>query len=80
MTSKAMTIKHPACQPRNQGWREGDLGGKMKTKLQQFTVALVTLKSDAGKLELWKTLHAIDEAAKVAGWEIAEQAEKKKGK
>lgn len=37
----------------------------------QFTLDLVNLKVRAGQLGLYRTMHAIDSALQVVGWEIA---------
>jgi len=39
-----------------------------------IAVKIVQLKHEAMKQELYKTFHALDEASKVVGWELAEKA------
>jgi len=38
--------------------------------------ALIHLKSEAGRLELFKTMHALDGATKALGYEVAEMRER----
>lgn len=40
---------------------------------EELAATLVQCKAEAGRLHLWRTLHAIDGATTVIGWEIAEQ-------
>ena len=49
-------------------------------RAMEFTTALVRMKDRSGRLGLWKTMHAIDEATKVAGWEIADLLAKRNPK
>jgi hypothetical protein len=37
--------------------------------LESFVAELVALKNEAGRLGLWKTMHALDEATTAVGWE-----------
>lgn len=44
-----------------------------KKKIQDFINRLVMIKHEAGKLELWKTMHSLEEPQRVVGWEFAEK-------
>lgn len=48
----------------------------MKPALRQarlrFAADLVLVKDRAGRLGLWRTMHALDAATKEVGWEIAD--------
>ena len=50
----------------------------MTTEAQQrqaerdFITDLVLLKARAGRLGLWKTMHALEEATQFVGWEVAD--------
>lgn len=37
----------------------------------RFVLDLLELKDRAARLELWRTTHAIDEATRAVGWELA---------
>lgn len=47
-------------------------------KISRFIAELVQMKDRAGRLGLWKTMHALDEATKAVGYEYAEILEKDK--
>ena len=45
-----------------------------EVKRNDLTTRLVLLKIEAGRLRLYKTMRAIDEATKVIGWERVEES------
>jgi len=45
---------------------------------RDFIVELIAIKHRAIQLGMIKTFHAIDEATKVVGWELAEMLERDK--
>lgn len=45
---------------------------------KELVVKLVNLKDEAGRKQLWQTMHALDTAVKVVGYEIADEIEKYK--
>src|SRR5687768_2734487 len=44
---------------------------ELTVERRQFITELVLAKDRAGRLGLWKTMHALDEATNAAGWELA---------
>lgn len=40
-------------------------------KIQKFITKLTLLKAEAGRLELWRTMHALELPITVIGWELA---------
>jgi phage gp36-like protein len=36
-------------------------------------LAILSAKSEAGQLGLWKTMHALDDASSAIGWEVADR-------
>ncbi len=48
-----------------------------KNRHKEFCLKLVRLKDEAGRLGLFRTMHAMDHAVKEVGWEMAESAAKK---
>lgn len=46
-----------------------------KLEAHEFAGALMLMKVRAGELGLWKTMHAIEPATQVVGYEMAEQIE-----
>ena len=45
---------------------------------KRIALEIVMLKQRLGDLELYKTMHAMEEAVRSIGWELAEQLEKEK--
>mgnify|MGYP001577331461 CR=1 FL=1 len=43
-----------------------------RQEVRGFTAALVAMKDQAGRLGLWRTMHAIDEATRAIGYETAD--------
>ena len=46
-------------------------------KCRDFAAKVTALKAEAGKLNLFKTMHALEGATQTVGWEIAEHLDKK---
>jgi len=42
---------------------------------REFVVAMNDLMNRAGKLKLWRTMHALHDAKRTLGWELAGQKE-----
>lgn len=55
-------------------------GSEVNERRQDFILRLIHMKAEAGTLELWETMHALDAATEKVGWEIAKKltAEKRK--
>lgn len=45
--------------------------GPIYAKRLDFARRLTLMKHEAGLLELWRTMHALDDATVTVGWEIA---------
>lgn len=46
--------------------------GRLPDGAHQLAADLVRIKARAGRLGLWKTMHAIEPATQAVGWEMAE--------
>lgn len=49
---------------------------EFRTKSDKLITQLLEAKNLAGKLGLWVTFHAIDDATTKVGWEVAEALQK----
>lgn len=39
---------------------------------RELIIRMVEVKNEAGRLGLYRTMHAMDEATRVVGWEVAD--------
>lgn len=44
-----------------------------RSKVKGFIARLVEIKAEAGRLQMWRTLHALDAATHAVGFEYADQ-------
>lgn len=49
-------------------------------KRKDMAARVMLMKSEAAKLALYKTMHALEEVSRVIGWEIASLEQYKKAK
>jgi len=45
-------------------------------EVHPLVLKVVQLKAEAGQLGFFKTMHALEEAVKAVGWELADKIEK----
>ena len=51
----------------------GRFKGRQEAQARELAITLVKLKDKAGRMGMYKTMHALDEATRAIGWEIAEK-------
>lgn len=56
----------------DQGYTE-DAYSDMDKK--EFVIKLASMKQEAGKLKMYKTMHSLDDTISIAGWELAKHLE-----
>ena len=52
--------------------------GYLPRGAHELALAIVQLKFEAGRLGMWKTMHALEPATQAVGWEMAEILEGKR--
>lgn len=45
---------------------------ELETKRREFVTRLAAMKHEAGQLSMWRTVQALDNAANVSGYELAD--------